>query len=206
MPEAEFWYEFASSYSYPAAMRVEALAAERGVALAWRPFLLGPLFAAQGWRDSPFNLYPAKGRYMWRDLERICGALGLPLKRPDPFPQNSLLAARVALALDDAARPAFSRAVYRAEFGEGRPIDAPATLGALLAEIGVAPEPLLARAAEDANKAALKAQTARAMALGLPGAPCLTTADGEVFWGNDRLEQGLDWARAHDSTAGKERA
>jgi 2-hydroxychromene-2-carboxylate isomerase len=206
MAEAEFWYEFASSYSYPAAMRVEALAAERGVALAWRPFLLGPLFAAQGWRDSPFNLYPAKGRYMWRDLERICGALGLPLKRPDPFPQNSLLAARVALALDDAARPAFSRAVYRAEFGEGRPIDAPATLGALLAEIGVAPEPLLARAAEDANKAALKAQTARAMALGLPGAPCLTTADGEVFWGNDRLEQGLDWARAHDSTAGKERA
>ena len=44
----------------------------RGVALAWRPFLLGPIFAAQGWRDSPFNIYPAKGRYMWRDMERIC--------------------------------------------------------------------------------------------------------------------------------------
>ena len=205
MAHAEFWYEFASSYSYPAAMRVEALAAERAVALVWRPFLLGPLFAAQGWRDSPFNLYRAKGRYMWRDLERICGALGLPLTRPDPFPQNSLLAARVALALDDALRPSFSRAVYRAEFGQGRPIGAPATLGALLAEIGVGPEPLLARAVEDANKATLKAQTARAMALGLPGAPCLTTADGEVFWGNDRLEQGLDWARAHDSAAGKER-
>jgi 2-hydroxychromene-2-carboxylate isomerase len=205
MAHAEFWYEFASSYSYPAAMRVEAVAAERGVALVWRPFLLGPLFAAQGWRDSPFNLYPVKGRYMWRDVERICGALGLPLARPDPFPQNGLLAARVALALDDALRPSFSRAVYRAEFGQGRPIDAPATLGALLAEIGVAPEPPLARAVEDANKAALKAQTARAMALGLPGAPCLTTPDGEVFWGNDRLEQGLDWARAHGGAAGKER-
>jgi len=197
MPEVEFWCEFASTYSYPAAMRIEALAATRGVALAWRPFLLGPLFAAQGWSYSPFNLYPAKGRYMWRDLERICGALGLPLVRPDPFPQNSLLAARVALALDDALRPAFCRAVYRAEFAEGRPIDSPATLAALLAEIGVAPEPLLRRAVEDANKAALKAQTARAAALGLPGAPCLTTPDGEVFWGNDRLEQGLDWARAH---------
>jgi 2-hydroxychromene-2-carboxylate isomerase len=204
MAQAEFWYEFASSYSYPAAMRVEALAAERGVALVWRPFLLGPLFAGQGWRDSPFNLYPVKGRYMWRDLERICGALGLPLTRPEPFPQNSLLAARVALALDDALRPAFSRAVYRAEFGERRPIDASATLGALLAEIGVAPEPLLAQAIEDANKAALKAQTARAISIGLPGAPCLTTADGEVFWGNDRIEQGLDWACAHDAAAGKE--
>jgi 2-hydroxychromene-2-carboxylate isomerase len=205
MAEAEFWYEFASSYSYPAAMRVEALAADRCVTLAWRPFLLGPLFAGQGWRDSPFNLFPAKGRYMWRDIERICSALGLPLKRPEPFPQNSLLAARVALALDDALRPAFSRAVYRVEFGEGRPIDAPATLGALLTEIAVPPEPLLARAVEDSNKAALKAQTARAIALGLPGAPCLTTADGEVFWGNDRLEQGLDWACAHESAVERER-
>jgi 2-hydroxychromene-2-carboxylate isomerase len=89
MPVAEFWYEFASTYSYPAAMRVAGLAKARRVALAWRPFLLGPIFAAQGWRDSPFNIYPAKGRYMWRDLD----ALGLPLKRPEPFPQNSLLAA-----------------------------------------------------------------------------------------------------------------
>jgi len=205
MAQAEFWYEFASSYSYPAAMRVEALAAERGVALVWRPFPLGPLFAGQGWRDSPFNLYPVKGRYMWRDLERICGALGLPLTRPDPFPQNSLLAARVALALDDALRPAFSRAVYRAEFAEGRTIDAPATLAALLAALGVEPEPPLARAIEDANKTLLKVQTARAIALGLPRAPCLTTPDGEVFWGNDRLEQGLDWARAQEPPTGKAR-
>ena len=197
MAQAEFWCEFASSYSYPAAMRIEALAAERGVALVWRPFLLGPLFARQGWRDSPFNLYPVKGRYMWRDLERVCGALDLPLRRPDPFPQNSLLAARVALALDDATRPRFSRSVFDAEFGQGRSIDAPPTLAPLIAALGLAPEPLFGRAVEDANKAALKAQTARAMALGLPGAPCLTTADGEVFWGNDRIEQGLDWARAH---------
>ena len=99
MPPLQFWYEFASTYSYPAAMRVEAVAAARGLSVAWRPFLLGPLFAAQGWRDSPFNVYPVKGRYMWRDLQRICDAAQLPLHRPDPFPQNSLLAARVATAL-----------------------------------------------------------------------------------------------------------
>src|SRR5271165_1062671 len=94
MAAAEFWYEFASTYSYPAAMRAASLAKARAVELAWRPFLLGPIFAANGWRDSPFNIYPPKGRYMWRDMERICGALGLPLRRPEPFPQNSLLAAR----------------------------------------------------------------------------------------------------------------
>ena len=56
MIKVDFWYEFASAYSYPAAMRVEALAADRGVKVTWGPFLLGPLFAAQGWRDSPLNI------------------------------------------------------------------------------------------------------------------------------------------------------
>jgi 2-hydroxychromene-2-carboxylate isomerase len=92
----EFWFEFGSTYSYPAALRVERLARAAGVALAWKPFLLGPIFKAQGWNDSPFNLYEAKGRYMWRDLERLCAAEGLPFARPSRFPRSGLLAARVA--------------------------------------------------------------------------------------------------------------
>jgi 2-hydroxychromene-2-carboxylate isomerase len=194
LPSAEFWYEFASTYSYPAALRVSSLADERGVSLVWRPFLLGPIFAAQGWRDSPFNLYPAKGRYMWRDLERTCAAMGVPLKRPDPFPQPSLLAARVALALEGEERSDFSRRVFAAEFGEGLPIGERAALSLLLEECGVDPAPALERAESAANKARLKAECALAAEIGIIGAPCLVTADGEVFWGNDRLEQGLDWA------------
>ena len=72
MAALEFWYEFGSTYSYPAAMRIEPLAEEAGVELRWRPFLLGPIFKAYGWNDSPFNIFEAKGRYMWRDLTRIC--------------------------------------------------------------------------------------------------------------------------------------
>jgi len=194
MASAEFWYEFASTYSYPAALRIGSLAEERGVSVAWRPFLLGPIFAAQGWRDSPFNIYPAKGRYMWRDLERVCDAMGVPLKRPEPFPQPSLLAARVALALEGEKRANFSRRVYIAEFGRGLPIADRATLAALLAACGADPDATLERAGSDANKALLKAECARAAEVGVVGAPCLVTEDGEVFWGNDRLEQGLDWA------------
>ena len=194
MAAAEFWYEFASTYSYPAAMRAASLAKARAVELTWRPFLLGPIFVANGWRDSPFNIYPAKGRYMWRDLERICDALDLPLRRPDPFPQNSLLAARVALTLDGEERVEFSRRVYAAEFGEGLPIADRATLTTLLAKLDLDPAGVFARAEDGANKTLLKAESARAAELGIIGAPCLVTEDGEVFWGNDRLEQGLDWA------------
>ena len=121
MPALDFFYEFASSYSYIAAMRIAPLAKAAGVAVRWRPFLLGPIFKAQGWDTSPFNLYPAKGRYMVRDCERQCAALGLTFRLPDPFPQNSLLASRAALVgLDEGWGEDFSRAVYRAEFAEGR--------------------------------------------------------------------------------------
>ena len=87
----QVWFEFASTYSYPAVSRVENVARAAGVALEWRPFLLGPIFAAQGWNDSPFNIYPVKGRYMWRDLARICAREGFPLQHPSRFPNSSAI-------------------------------------------------------------------------------------------------------------------
>ena len=199
-PSLTFWYEFASTYSWLAAERIEALAASAGVAVEWRPFLLGPIFAAQGWNSSPFNLFPAKGRNMWRDMERQCARMGLPpIVRPEPFPQNSLLAARIATAMPPAARPAFSRAVYRAQFTQGRSIANRAVLAPILRDVIGGPEAALAgslAAAEAAdNKTALRAATEQAQALGIYGAPSFTTGSGELFWGNDRLEQAVEWAK-----------
>src|SRR5260370_21314598 len=96
LPVLDFWFDFASTYSYVAAMRIGPLAQQTGVRVRFRPFLLGPIFKAQGWDTSPFNLYPAKGRHMWRDLERQCAHFGIAFRQPELFPQNSLLAARVA--------------------------------------------------------------------------------------------------------------
>jgi len=198
-PALTFWYEFASTYSWLAAERIEALAAQAGIEVAWRPFLLGPIFAAQGWSTSPFNLFPAKGRNMWRDMERQGARMGLPqVVRPDPFPQNSLLAARIATALPPAARRQFSRAVYRAQFTQGRMIADRAALVPLLRDTIGGPEAALADAMAAAetpgNKAALREVTDQAQALGIYGAPSFTTGAGELFWGNDRLEQAMDWA------------
>src|SRR5688572_26345848 len=134
----EFWYEFASTYSYLSAMRIEALAASAGVEIAWKPLLLGPIFRAQGWDTSPFNIYPAKGRYMVRDMERLAAARGLPFKLPSPFPQNSLHAARLALiGLAEGWGPAFTRAVYDAEFAGGADIGDKRVLAGLLTRLGL---------------------------------------------------------------------
>jgi 2-hydroxychromene-2-carboxylate isomerase len=175
-------------------MRIEAAAKAHAVEVRWRPFLLGPIFFDQGWRNSPFNIYPAKGRYMWRDVERICESLSLPFAQPDPFPQNSLTAARLALAVEDAQRPAFTRAVYAAQFGERRQIAEKETLAAILAGLGLDPDAQFARAVSDAIKTRLKEQTEEAKRLGIFGAPAFIAGGEELFWGNDRLDAALDWA------------
>ena len=91
MRAIDFWYEFASTYSYVTAMCITQAAAKAGVAVRWRPFLLGPSFKELGWNDSPFNIYTAKGQCMWRDLARVCDDEGLPLALPPMrFPQNGL--------------------------------------------------------------------------------------------------------------------
>ena len=190
----EFWFEFASTYSYPAAHAVEAAAEARGVEVKWRSFLLGPIFAAQGWNDSPFNIYPAKGAYMWRDLARICSAQGLPLKKPSQFPRGSLLAARIACRFaDEAWVGEFVRRVYSANFVDDADISSPFVIGKILSDMGLVPAPMLQAAQAQETKDAFRVQAEGAVQLGIIGAPSFVV-EGEVFWGGDRLTQALDWA------------
>lgn len=194
MPKAlEFWFEFASPYSYLSAMRIEDLAQTFGVQVHWRPFLLGPIFAAQGWPDSPFNIYPAKGRYMWRDMARRAAKWGITFQRPSHFPQNGLLAARVALAaLDGKSGPEFCRQVYLHQFASGRDIADPATIVSCLEASGEGSE-LLQTALTDLIKQKLHTQTDAAQRAGLFGAPSFLIGT-ELFWGDDRLEDALAFA------------
>ena len=188
-----FWFDFASTYSYPAAMRIERLAQERGVALSWNAFLLSRIFRAQGWNDSPFNLYPVKGRYMWRDLERICEAQGLLFRRPSQFPRNGLLAARIACRFSkETWMPAFVRAVYQANFAENRDIADRQVIAACLRTVNNEPQTIFDAAGSAEAKAMLRAQTERAVDLSIFGAPSFI-ANEELFWGHDRLEEALGW-------------
>jgi 2-hydroxychromene-2-carboxylate isomerase len=189
-----FWFEFASTYSYPAAMRIERVATARGIRVVWRSFLLGPIFRDHGMSDSPFNLNPVKGRYMWRDLERICDGEGIAFRRPSLFPRNGLLAARVACRFHDAEwLPRFVRAVYRANFADDLEISSGEVVAQCLAPLVDNPAPILEAAQMPETKAQLRAQTEEAVRLGIFGAPSFVVGD-ELFWGNDRLEQALDWA------------
>lgn len=194
-PTLEFWYEFASTYSYLSAMRIQTLAADHDVTILWRPFLLGPIFKKSGWSTSPFNLYPAKGIYMQRDMERMCEAYGLPFTLPSPFPQQSLLAARIAhCGRDQPWIGPFTRAVYAAEFAQGLDISDEALMAELLLEAGAPAKAVLEAAHTTETKIGLRATVADAEDRGIFGAPSFVLENGELFWGDDRLEQALETA------------
>lgn len=192
----QFWFEFGSTYSYLSVSRIEDMGAAAGVQIAWEPFLLGPIFAEQGWDDSPFNLYPTKGRYMWRDMERLCAGYSIPFTKPSTFPRSGLLAARVArlaAETDEPWLPGFVQAVFRANFAEDREIGDAAEVCSILDALGLPGASTVEQAQAPDNKQRLREQTRRASELGVFGAPSFVVG-GELYWGNDRLEDALSWA------------
>ncbi len=193
MSPIEFWYEFSSTYSYLAAMRIGPLARAAGRTILWRPFLLGPIFAERGWTTSPFNIYEDKGRYMWRDVAREAEAAGLAFRRPSRFPVNTVLGARVALlGVDEGWVEPFTRALYSSYFVDDADLADPTVVERALAGIGLDGPAVRARAESADHKPRLRAQTDLARSLGIFGAPAFLV-DGELFWGNDRLERALGW-------------
>jgi 2-hydroxychromene-2-carboxylate isomerase len=194
MSSLEFWFDFASTYSYLTAMRIERVCAEKGIALSWRPFLLGPLFKQQGWSTSPFNVYPVEGKYMWKEMERHARKQGLiHYRKPSEFPRNSLLAARVAVAAQNERWLGdFIRQVFRAEFEQDLDIGNPKVISEILTSLGEPAERWLERAQSEETKSALRARTEEAQRKEIFGAPSFI-AKGELFWGNDRLEEACEF-------------
>ncbi len=194
MASVDFFYEFASPYACLSALRIRALAKSSGVALRWRPFLLGPILRGQGMLDSPLNLFPLRGAYARRDVARRGHRYGFEVRFPSTFPRSSLLASRVAVvALQEGWGEAFSEGVYRAEFQRDEDIASPDVVGALVKAEGQEPARVLGAAQTSKVKEVLRAQGAAAEAAGVFGAPSFLAA-GDLFWGDDRLEDALDCA------------
>lgn len=191
----EFWFEFASNYSYLSVMRIEQEAARQGAPILWRPFLLGPIFKSFGWTTSPFVTQTWKTEYVWKDMERQCRKYGLPWCRPSSFPRASLIPARVALVgTDQPWMGEYCRRIMQLNFASDRDIDSVASVTEVLAQLGLPAREILDAAQGDANKLALRKQTEAAQARGVFGAPTFFVGE-EMFWGNDRLDDALAYCR-----------
>ncbi len=181
---AAFYFDVGSPYAYLAGERIERVLP---CAVEWRPILLGGLFAAAGrgsWAQTPAR---AAGI---ADVEQRAGDRGLPpIRWPEIWPNDGLLAMRVAVVADVEGRGRrFALEAMRLQFREGTPLSRPEAVALAAERAGLDPARALQLAGDAGIKQQLRQRTEEAFALGVSGVPTVLLADGTVFWGDDRLE------------------
>jgi 2-hydroxychromene-2-carboxylate isomerase len=194
MPRPVFFYDLGSPYAYLAAERVNGLFTEAlGEPPEWQPILLGGLFKRferESWGTGPGR---EKGI---GECERRASAHGLPpIRWPKPWPGNTLFAMRAATFAKEIGRTvSFSLAAFRQAFAAGRDLSDLDNVFIAAAASEIHPRALAAAVERDSIKARLREATERAANLGVRGVPAVVTA-GEVFSGDDRLEEAVEAAR-----------
>ncbi len=184
----EFYFDFGSPAAYIAYTQLPRIASETGAALVWKPMLLGGVFQATGNR-SPVEI-PAKGPYVMEDLTRCARRFGAAFAHNPHFPINTLLLMRGATGLqmrEPERFDAYVKAVFQSIWVDGRNMNDPATVGAVLQQAGFDAPTILALTQEQGVKDRLKSVTQEAVARGVFGAPTMFV-DDQMFWGQDRLD------------------
>lgn len=182
----DFYWDPASPFTYLAATQISKLAGETGAEFVWKPFLIGAVFKATG--NKPPVTVPAKGNHMFIDLRRWATLYGVPFSMPDSFPINSVPPTRFAIAAAQQGDMAeIALALMTAHWGKGKDISNPEVLGSLAAELNLDADAITEAMGSDTVKAELRSNTDAAIERGAFGAPTFVV-DGEMFWGNDRLE------------------
>ncbi len=186
MKRIEFFYDYASTYSYLAHREIEELAARHAAELVFKPMVLGFVFKATG--NSMPAAVPAKAAYMVHDVRRWVRHYGLPFHMPSVFPVNTIRALRTAVAaLDEGTFLPYHHAVMHAYWANDQDIGDGDVHASIASAAGLEGTRLVARADEASIKERLKGNTDEAIERGVFGAPTFFVGD-QMFWGNDRLE------------------
>ncbi|WP_282048409.1 2-hydroxychromene-2-carboxylate isomerase [Sulfitobacter mediterraneus] len=194
MSQIDFWYSIGSTYSYLTVMRLPELIRTSGVKFRWRPFNVRHVMIEQN--NIPFNDKPIKTAYMWRDIQRRADRYGLSPQIPAPYPLPGLVLANqiATLGVEEGWVVDYTRTTYRRWFEGGQPAGEEPNISESLREIGCDPSEVLAAARSERITDKLAQETEEAMKLGVFGSPTFAVGQ-EVFWGDDRLEDALLWAK-----------
>ncbi len=195
MTTIDFWYSIGSTYSYLSVMRLAEVTRVSGAGFRWRPFNVRQIMVEQN--NIPFRDKPVKAAYMWRDIERRAKKYGLAPHIPAPYPLPGLvLANQVALlGVEEGWGEAYTKATYRRWFEHGQPAGEDPNLMESIAETGQDPDSVLEKARSERIESLLALATDEAKALGIFGSPTFAV-NGEIFWGDDRLDDAVEWARS----------
>jgi 2-hydroxychromene-2-carboxylate isomerase len=184
----EFYFDLGSPATYLAYTQLPKICAQTDSQLIYIPILLGGVFKATS-NASPATI-PAKGLYMFQDLDRYARRYGVPLKFNPNFPINTLMLMRAVTGMQlrhPERFQAFIDCLFHAVWVEGRNLDDLATVATVLTQNGFDPTEVLALTADEDVKAVLKNNTEKAVQRGVFGAPSMFV-DNQLFFGQDRLD------------------
>lgn len=189
-PPVAFYFDLGSPYAYLSAERISRLFTDAELPQPeWKPVLLGALFARfdrGSWAET------AAREEGMREVERRAQAQALqPVRWPDPWPGDMLYAMRVATYAKSIGRTiSFALAAFRQAFAGGRDLSLPDNVAIAAAACELHPNAIAKAASSESVKRRLREETDRAGDRGVFGVPALVVG-GEVFWGDDRLEQAV---------------
>ena len=182
----DFWFDYISPYAFFAWLRVRDLARENDASLRLRPVLFAALLDHHG-QLGPAEI-PSKRDHTFKDILRYAAVHDIALQGPATHPFTPLTALRCSLPqVAGDQQVEVIDALYRGAWSGGMDLGDPEAIAAALTRAGCEGPALVARTREPEVKAALVAETRAAVARGVFGVPTLDV-DGELFWGNDRLE------------------
>ena len=192
----DFYCFLGSTYTYLAVNRAEEVAGHENITLRWRPFSVRSIMLEQN--NRPFIGKPVKLSYMWRDIERRAHRYGIPFKSIPNYPNDAEeLANRVAtLAALEGWCPQFAKAAYAAWFIENKDPGKVEYLSDVLRGMNRDPDKVIAGANSQEVRDKYAAETELARSMGIFGSPTFVCGS-EIFWGDDRLEDAIDWCKTH---------
>ncbi len=192
--QIDFFFTMGSTYSYLTVSRLAGIERASGISFRWRPFHLNTILLEM--KHIPFADKPAKSAHMWRDIERRADMYGIPIRLPIPYPcKQSIVANRVAtVGMREGWGSDFVRAAYRRWFLDAQENGSEPNVSDSLREIGQEPKRVLGLAESEEINSALDVETNRARELGIFGSPTFVV-DHELFWGDDRLGDAIQWFR-----------
>ena len=194
MHEIDFWFSIGSTYTYLSVNRITEVAKKENLLINWTPFSVRKIMMDMD--NIPFTppSKKIKSDYMWRDIERRSKFYGFKAKVPAPYPLKEFdLANQIAvLGMNEGWGIDYVISTYQRWFHQGKEPATEPNLSEILNELNLNKDEVRKNANSKDIKNQYMQNTENAFKLGVFGSPTFIYK-GEVFWGDDRLEDCIKW-------------
>ena len=197
MKQVDFWFSIGSTYTYLTVNRLIKVSEKENIKFNWCPFSVRKIMMDMD--NIPFTppSKKIKSDYMWRDIERRAKFYGFEAKVPAPYPLKEFdLANKIAiLGINEGWGIDYVTTTYRRWFQKGKEPAIEPNITEIFKELNLNKEDVIKKATSSDIETQYLENTKKAYKEGVFGSPTFIY-EGEVFWGDDRLEDCIKWIKS----------